>query len=221
MDDPVFYTDEACTQEVEGDPSFLNTSKRGSITITKEDADENPVDDTRFALMKVSSEAEVDEYLTPDVVNEIVKNSILESDDRVALKTTGADGTTGTASFDDLALYQEDGQFIYNATTQKIEWSTDVTATAKQTYCVFEYSPADGFLPNYTKAYVVLADKPDYSMTFGYVDGKIVMPNASGPGTVLFRTIGLAILLTGALFGAGYIFYRRRKPVYVGRHIKK
>jgi len=219
MDDPEYYTDEDCTVEVTGDgPEFVNETRLGSITITKNDVDQNPLQNTRFALIKVSSEAEVDNYLTPDVINSIVASSILDEDGRVDLKYTKADGT---AEFNDLPLYQADGQFVYNPTSNRIEWSTTVDPTAKQTYCVFEYTPSSGFLPNYTKGYVVLADEPNCSRTFGYVDGRIVMPNASGPGVRIFTVVGLAVLLCGTVFGAGYIIKRRRKPVYVGRHIKK
>ena len=217
MDAPVFYSDENCTQVLQN-PTFANTTRLGSITITKNDANSNPLQNTRFALMKVSSQADVDAYLTPDVINSVVASSILDEDGRVQLEYTKADGT---ANFSDLALYQSGGQYVYNSTSQKIEWSTTVDPTAKQTYVVFEYSPTSGYLPNYTKGYVVLADEPNCSRTFGYVDGKIVMPNASGTGTKIFSFVGLAILLTGALFGAVYAVRSRRKPAYSCRHLKK
>ena len=108
MDDPVYYSDEDCTNEVALDaiPVFKNTSRRGSITIAKEDAKGQALNDTRFALIKVSSEYEVDEYLTPDVINEIVRNHLVTGDETVALETTGNDGK---AIFNNLPLYQETG----------------------------------------------------------------------------------------------------------------
>ena len=217
MDAPVFYSDENCTQVLD-DPTFANTTRLGSITITKNDANSSPLQNTRFGLMKVSSQDDVDAYLTPDVINSVVTSSILDEDGRVQLEYTKADGK---ANFSDLALYQSGGQYVYNSSSQKIEWSTTVDPTAKQTYVVFEYSPKSGYLPNYTKGYVVLADEPNCSRTFGYVDGKIVMPNASGTGTKIFSFVGLAILLTGALFGAVYAVRNRRKPAYSCRHLKK
>ena len=209
MDEPVFYSDEDCTTEVQGMPTFVNTTRRGKITIVKEDADQNPLDGTRFALIKVSSEADVDSHLTPDVINTLVESA---TTGMVRLETTG---TNGRAIFDDLDLYQSGGQYVYNATNDKIEWSTQVTATAKQTYCIFEYSPKSGYLPNYSKCYVVLADEHDCSRTFSYVDGKIVMPNASGSGISVFLWIGLAILLSGGVLFTGYVIRRKRKPAVV------
>ena len=51
-------------------------------------------------------------------------------------------------------------------------------------------------------------------MEFSYVDGLIVMPNASGTGTKIFSFVGLAILLTGALFGAVYAVRNRSLKDY-------
>ncbi len=220
MEPPVYYSDPDCTVAVEGTPSFVNTTRLGTINLTKNDADSQPIEDTEFAVIKVSSEAAVDNYLTPDVINSLVEASVAAGDGHVRLERTD---NHGTAVFDELALYQKTGQYVYNTVSKKIEWSTDVTPTAKQTYCVFEYTPTSGYLPNYTKGYVVLADEPNCSRTFGYVDGRIVMPNASGPGAVIFRTIGLTILCSAALLGVGYVFYlsRRRRPAYVCRHLKK
>ena len=219
MDDPVYYSDEACTDEVKLNsiPAFKNTSRRGSITIKKEDVNEQPIDDTRFAVLKVSSEDEVDEYLTPDVINEIVGNYLVEFDDTVMLETTKADGK---AVFDDLPLYQEDGQFVYNPISQKIEWSTDVTLTAKQTYCVFEYAPKVGYARNFTKGYVVLADEPDCSRTFGIVNGVIKNPDSSGPGVKALTYTGIGIVALAGVLLAAYLFFVRKKS-YAPAHLKK
>lgn len=218
MDDPVFYTDEACTEAVVGTPSFVNTSRRGKITIQKEDVNGDPLNDTRFAVLKVSSEDEVDEYLTPDVINEIVGNYLVEFDDTVMLETTGANGK---AIFDDLPLYQEEGQFVYNPTSHKIEWSTDVIPTAKQTYCVFEYSPKDGYAANYTKGYIILADQPDCSWTFGVVNGVIKNPSTAGWGWKALQYAGIGIIALSGLMLLAYVLYFRKKKAYVPAHLRK
>ena len=215
---PVYYTDEACTTVVGTDgktnPTFVNTTKKGSITVNKTDADNNPVSGTQFALIKVSSQTDVDEYLTPDVINTLV--TTYQSDaNKVNLKSTTA---AGSVNYPNLPVYQADGQFVYSTTENKIVWSNTSDDTEKQTYCIFEYSPTDGYLPNYTKSYVVLADKEHFSETFSYVDGKLVMPNSSGWGTNIFLVFGLGIIGSGVLLTTAYALKRRLRPRYRCRH---
>ena len=212
MDAPVFYSDENCTQVLD-DPTFANTTRKGSITVTKKDSFGDNLAGTGFAVLKVSS-AQIKDPLDAMSSEEI--NALVTAHGK-----TDTTNDSGIALFGDLDLYQSGGQYVYNTASQKIEWSTAVDPAAKQTYCVFEYSPTEGYLPNYQKYFVVLADKPNYSMEFSYVDGLIVMPNASGTGTKIFSFVGLAILLTGALFGAVYAVRSRRKPAYAHRHLKK
>lgn len=215
---PVYYTDEDCTTVVGTDgktnPTFVNTTKKGSITVNKTDADNNPVSGTQFALIKVSSQTDVDEYLTPDVINTLV--TTYQSDaNKVNLKSTTA---AGSVNYPNLPVYQADGQFVYSTTENKIVWSNTSDDTEKQTYCIFEYSPTDGYLPNYTKSYVVLADKEHFSETFSYVDGKLVMPNSSGWGTNIFLVFGLGIIGSGVLLTTAYAMKRRLRPRYKCRH---
>ena len=211
MDAPVFYSDENCTQVLQN-PTFANTTRKGSITVTKKDSFGDNLAGTGFAVLKVSS-AQIKDPLDAMSSEEI--NALVTAHGK-----TDTTNDSGIALFGDLDLYQSGGQYVYNTASQKIEWSTAVDPAAKQTYCVFEYSPTEGYLPNYQKYFVVLADKPNYSMEFSYVDGLIVMPNASGTGTKIFSFVGLAILLTGALFGAVYAVRSRRKPAYSCRHLK-
>ena len=213
---PVYYTNEDCTATVGTDgktpPVFSNTTKKGTITVTKEDVDHHPVSGTQFAAIKVSSEADVDSLLTPEAINRLVEANKTDSS-KVLLETTAANGK---AQFSNLLLYQSEGMFKKSGSD--VVWSTDVSATAKQVYCVFEYTPKSGFLPNYSKTYVTLADEQNAAFTFGLVDAKVIMPNSSGSGTETLMWLGLGILGAGALLSAAYAVKRRVKPRYVCRH---
>ena len=72
----------------------------------------------------------------------------------------------------------------------------------------------DGFLPNYTKMYVTLAEEPNAAFTFGLVDAKVIMPNSSGSGSALYLWLGLGLIMTAVMFYGLCLLKRRRvKPV--------
>ena len=210
---PTFYKDLACTDAV-SDVTFKNRTAKGSITVNKTDSNNAPLAGTQFALIKVSSESDVDALLTPENINTLVQ----ANPDKVSLQTTVVNGNVASAKFDDLDLYQSGGMFVKQG--DQVVWSDQVSSTAKQVYCVFEYTPTSGFLPNYTKTYVTLADEPNSSFTFGMVDAPVVMPNSSGSGSALYQWLGLGVIAFAAmLLGAYFIKRRHKKPVHATRFI--
>ena len=85
---------------------------------------------------------------------------------------------------------------------------------------MFEYSPTSGYLPNYTKTYITLADQQNSSFTFGMVDAPVVMPNSSGSGSAFYQWLGLGVIAFAAmLLGAYFIKRRHKKPVHATRFI--
>ncbi len=219
VSDPVYYSNEACTTLVGTDgktpPVFANTTKKGTITVNKTDSNNQPVVGTQFALIKVSSESDVDSLLTPAAINALVEAN-QTAGDRVTLKRTSMNGANASAVFDNLPFYQSEG--LFRKSGSEVVWTTDVNTSTKQVYCVFEYTPTEGFLPNYTKTYITLADAPSTNFTFGLVDAKVVMPNSSGSGVAQLMYIGFGLLGTGALLATGYAVKRKVKPRYVCRH---
>lgn len=219
---PAFYKDPACTQAV-NKVTFMNSTAKGSITVNKTDVDQTPLEGAQFAVIKVSSQDDVDALLTPENINTLVEANKTDPD-KVRLETTVMSTVSGnnvaSAVFNDLDLYQTGGMFVKEG--DAVVWSDSVvTDSDKQVYCVFEYTPAEGFLPNYTKTYVTFADKTNASFTFGLVDAQVVMPNSSGSGSALYRWLGLGVIVFAALlFGAYMLMRKRKKPVHATRFIQ-
>lgn len=177
-----------------------NTTKHGSVTVIKKNQNDSAVKDTVFALIKVSEE----DIITDEVLNSIISNN----SDKIVKETTDDEGK---AVFDNLVIFEDgNGEFTKGA-DGAVAWATNdnylTGSSSKQIYCLFEYSPADGYNPNYVRQYFTLPEQSKYDVTFDYVDGLIVTPNASGSGMSIFFTVGLGIIGTGTLLAAGYIIY--------------
>lgn len=180
--------------------TLTNKSKHGSATVIKKSQAESPVKDTKFALIKVSEK---------DIITDEVLQSIVKSNNHIITATTDDDGK---AAFNNLVIF-EDGQGEFTKSGDEVVWVTNdnylTGSNKKQMYCLFEYSPAEGYNPNNVRQYFTLPKDGEYDVTFNYVDGLIVSPEASGSGMSIFFVIGLGIIGTGALLATAYIGYDR------------
>lgn len=209
--------------------TFSNTTAKASITVNKTDQSNSTTntDGTQFALVKVKS---------ANLTESQIKNIAANDSDKITVQTI----TNGSAVFSDLPIYQNGGKIFDSASNSWVNSDNYINGTSTtQIYCIFEYSPADGYSINNTVNYVTfplnseyVSTAPDgytangngyyvnkygnykYSTEFSYVDGLLMMPNASGGGMNMFLFVGLAILGTGAFAVTGYMLYdrnRRRK----------
>lgn len=195
------------TYKVNSVPSFENTTNKAKITVNKKNqADEN-VDDTVFALVRVSKA----DLFTHDELKEIATNDA-DNASRVSKGTT----VNGTVVFDNLDVYKA-GKGCYGKNSDgTLSWTDSnisyITGKQeKQVYCLFEYNPADGYNPTSVINYYTFPIEDKLEVTAGYVDGVVVMPEASGSGMNMFLLIGLGILGTGALTVVCYMLYDRNQ----------
>lgn len=190
-----------------------NKTTHGSVTVAKKAQDGASVAGTTFGLIKVSGSVD-------DISSEQL-NSIIQADQNITKSVTNADGS---AKFENLVIF-ENGESQYTNSGTWANGSNYINgSTTYQKYCLFEYSPADGYNPTYVKQFFTLPKDGDYDITLDdVVDGLIVSPNASGSGMNMFFIIGLGILGTGVLAVAGYMFYdrnqrKKRRARYNARH---
>lgn len=200
-------------------PSFENTTNKAKITVNKKNqADEN-VDDTVFALVRVTQA----DLFTHDELKQIATNDGNNAN-RVSKGTT----VNGTVVFDNLDVYKA-GKGCYGKNNDgTLSWTASdisyITGTQeKQVYCLFEYSPANGYNPTSVVNYYTFPIEGKLEVTAGYVDGAVVMPEASGSGMNMFLIVGLALLGTGAFAVTGYMLYdrnqrKKRRARYNARH---
>lgn len=194
------------------DVTFENTTNKASITVNKSDqADEN-IGDTTFALIKVSAENIFESSDLTSVIADINNYS-----ERAIMDKTDAEGNV---KFSDLLVYQN-GTGYYTKESNSVVWKESNAnnyvngVQEKQVYCLFEYSPATGYNPNGVINYYTLpvynneTGKYQFDVTASYIDGAIVMPNASGSGISTFLKIGFIIIGFGATFMSIYIVYDR------------
>lgn len=200
-------------------PSFENTTNKAKITVNKKNqADEN-VDDTVFALVRVTQA----DLFTHDELKQIAANDGNNAN-RVSKGTT----VNGTVVFDNLDVYKA-GKGCYGKNNDGIlSWTASdisyITGTQeKQVYCLFEYSPADGYNPTSVVNYYTFPIEGKLEVTAGYVDGVVTMPDASGSGMNMFFIVGLALLGTGAFAVTGCTLFdrnqrKKRRARYKARH---
>ena len=200
-------------------PSFENTTNKAKITVNKKNqADEN-VDDTVFALVRVTQA----DLFTHDELKQIAANDGNNAN-RVSKGTT----VNGTVVFDNLDVYKA-GKGCYGKNNDgTLSWTASdisyITGTQeKQVYCLFEYSPANGYNPTSVVNYYTFPIEGKLEVTAGYVDGAVVMPEASGSGMNMFLIVGLALFGTGAFAVTGYTLYdrnqrKKRRARYNARH---
>lgn len=206
--------------------TFENLTTKAKITVKKKDQADAPIEDTVFALVKISEEiytAGIDSNTSNDLMTGDVLKQIITGDANMIKGSTDDNGNT---VFENLLIYENgSGQFVNNKGT--IEWSStsdDYLSSAPnyQSYCIFEYSPANGYNPTNKVQYVTFPVENKYDVTLDYVDGLIVTPDASGKGMNIFLVIGLGILMTGGLFFTAYITYDKvQRKKRMARHAKR
>lgn len=208
------------TYKAENTPSFENTTNKATITVNKKDQADNNVKDTVFALVRVS-EADL---FTHDELKQVVTNDGGNAN-KVSKGTTAANGNV---VFDNLDVYKAGKGYYGKDSAGNVKWIDSAISyitgnQEKQVYCLFEYSPADGYNPTSVVNYYTFPIDKNLSVTAGYVDGVVTMPNASGGGMNMFLFVGLALLGTGAFAVTGYMLYdrnqrRKRRSRYNARH---
>lgn len=206
------------TKEINPDDVIFNNYHRGSVEITKKDADNKIINDTvQFSLYKVSGNG-----------GEISKSNLVDT------KTVDENGKV---KFENLAIFVNQEQ---NETSEH-QWYCFIETTAKEGfninsqkyYFTVPYAQANedqdsntyDFISEDVKySYVPGKDgKPVYNLTYDVNNFPIVSPNASGSGMNMFLIVGLALLGTGAFAVTGYMLYdrnqrKKRRARYKARH---
>lgn len=187
--------------------TFENYLNPGSVTVKKKGQNDETIANTVFALVKVSAK----DILTDDDINTIVKK--YNNSDYIIKATTDSNGS---AKFSNLKIFQTGYQFRKNG--DKLVYdnngSSYMTGDAvEQVYCLFEFSPSEGYNPTNVKQYFSLPQVKDgkryYDVTFDYVDGPITMPAASGPGMNMYIVLGAGIAGLAMTAFVGYAAYDR------------
>jgi fibro-slime domain-containing protein len=190
------------------DNVVFNNYHLGKVTVNKQDQSGEDLSGTQFALVKVSEEGLLDDSTVYGTVIGDLDNASVDTE----LQARFVSGTTdddGNVVFNNIVIYQ-DGSGMYT----KDGWSATAGNTDEftaQTYCLFEYSPTTGYNPSYAKYYFTLPREGKYDVTFGYVDGAIVMPDASGSGMKIWTIVGLCTITAAALLFAGYVAFNNQK----------
>lgn len=204
--------------------AFENTTNKASITVNKSDQSDKNIADTQFALIKVSGENVFDSSDLSNVIADIKSNP--------ARATLGSTDALGNVVFGDLLVYQN-GTGCYTKENNSLVWKDNsdnyVSGNqTKQVYCLFEYSPSAGYNPTgvinyYTfPIYNTQTNQYQFDVTVSYVDGAVLMPNASGSGMNVFFVIGFILLGLGATVVLSYTVYdnvqrKKRKAGYMRR----
>lgn len=206
------------TKDINPDDVVFNNYHRGSVEITKKDADNNIINDTvQFSLYKVSGNG----------------GEISESN-RLNTKTVDENGKV---KFENLTIFVNQDK---NDTSER-QWYCFVETTAKggfninseKYYFTVPYAQANedqdsdtyDFVSEDVKySYVPGKDgKPVYNLTYDVNNFPIVSPDTSGSGMNMFLIVGLALLGTGAFAVTGYMLYdrnqrKKRRARYKARH---
>ena len=209
---PLYYSDENCTQTTAAE--FKNTTEHASITVKKKANNEDPLNDTVFAVVKVKDETPLSKAQINDLINNYSTSY-----------SRGATQTDGTVLFDDLPIYQNGDNVYDHESSQWVGGSNYFEGVvAPQTYMVFEYSPKNGYNTNNTVKYVTFPYESKYNVTFDYVNVAVVTPQSGFGGTLRFILIGFGILGTAALLAMAYVIYDKRCRAarrYMPRHGRK
>lgn len=185
--------------------TFDNTTQTGKVTVNKKNQKDENLSDTEFAIFKIDGS-----------INEL-SDSDIKTMAQSGHKITATTGTDGKAVFENLVIF-EDGQGQWINTGGTLTWSSSGQdnytngTTTYQKYCLAEVDPADGYNPTSVRQYFTLPKDGKYEVTFDYVDGAVIAPNAGNFGdfnnTVL---IGLGVVMTGALCAGAYVLYTRKR----------
>lgn len=212
------------TNDVTSAPIFENTINKAKLTVNKGSQAGNNISGTTFALIKVSEENVFDSSDLSSVIADIGNDK--------SRATLGVTDNNGNVVFDKLLVYQngsgyytkENGSVVYKNSSDNnyVDGKYE-----KQVYCLFEYQPAAGYNPTGVIQYYTfpINDNGTYKfdVTASYVNGAVVMPNASGSGMNIFFVIGFIILGFGTTVVLSYIAYDnvQRKKRKVRHNIKK
>lgn len=190
------------TKEIKPDNVIFNNYHKGSVEITKKDANGTTIKDSvAFSLYKVSGNG----------------GEISES----KLVGTNTVDENGKVKFENLPIFvnQEEND------TSEHQWYCFVETTPKNGFNINsekhyftvpaaketenQNSNAYDFISEGVKySYIPGKDgKPDYSLTYDVDNFPIVSPKASGQGTNIFMVIGLGIIGTGVLTVVSYTVY--------------
>ena len=185
--------------------TFDNTTQTGKVTVNKKNQKDENLSDTEFAIFKI--DGSINELSDSDI------KTMAQSDHKITATTD----TDGKAVFENLVIF-EDGQGQWINTGGTLTWSSSGQdnytngTTNYQKYCLAEVAPADGYNPTSVRQYFTLPKDGKYEVTFDYVDGAVITPNAGNFGdfnnTVL---IGLGVVMTGALCAGAYVLYTRKR----------
>lgn len=216
--------DEYFTNDVTSAPIFENTTNKAKLTVNKGSQSKQNISGTTFALIKVSKENEI--------ISSDLSTVIADIENHKSRATLGVTDDNGNVVFDKLLVYQngsgyytkENGSVVYKNSSDNnyVDGKYE-----KQVYCLFEYQPAAGYNPTGVIQYYTfpINDNGTYKfdVTASYVNGAVVMPNASGNGMNMFFVIGFIILGFGTTVVLSYIAYDnvQRKKRKVRHNIKK
>lgn len=174
---------------------FENSTTKGSVTIRKEDQSGGTLAGTKFAIYKTTGDN--------GPIGDMVGTPVSTDQD-------------GKAVFDNLAIY-ESGYENQSTSEPKYQW-----------YVLKETEPAPGYSPNDKLTYITLPvvdgdNTPHYNVTYTYVDGAIVMPEANGDGVNMFLVTGVAIVGFALLMTATYFVYdknqrRKRRKRFISKN---
>lgn len=212
------------TNDVTSAPIFENTTNKARLTVNKGSQSKQNISGTTFALIKVSKENEI--------ISSDLSTVIADIENHKSRATLGVTDDNGNVVFDKLLVYQngsgyytkENGSVVYKNSSDNnyVDGKYE-----KQVYCLFEYQPAAGYNPTGVIQYYTfpINDNGTYKfdVTASYVNGAVVMPNASGNGMNMFFVIGFIILGFGTTVVLSYIAYDnvQRKKRKVRHNIKK
>lgn len=216
--------DEYFTNDVTSAPIFENTTNKAKLTVNKGSQSKQNISGTTFALIKVSKENEI--------ISSDLSTVIADIENHKSRAALGVTDDNGNVVFDELLVYQngsgyytkENGSVVYKNSSDNnyVDGKYE-----KQVYCLFEYKPAEGYNPTGVIQYYTfpINDNGTYKfdVTASYVNGAVVMPNASGNGMNMFFVIGFIILGFGTTVVLSYIAYDnvQRKKRKVRHNIKK
>ena len=125
-------------------------------------------------------------------------------------KTTGENGELGDVYM--LDKTDENGQIVFDNIQIFKDGYQSSGNPEYQWYCLVESSPKDGYSINAEKHYFKLPMSGDdgdlhYDLTYSYVNGKVIIPEASGSGMNGFIVAGALIIGLCLVSFIGYMFF--------------
>lgn len=215
--------------------TFANTLKKGSVKVQKKDQSGALVDGVVFRVYKVDSTIQniLDTYTNDaDRYDAIMQYNGKKTAGGGMTGEDGSDGSpaiTGVAQICDLPIYQ-DG-FVQTTTTGGGSITVEESDySGYQKYILMEigFDDPGKYSINKTINEFTFPINGQYDFTFSedraYVNGAIKNPEASGPGMLIVKLIGLTIVLFSAAFLGYYIVRNKKKAyqsAYTARHMRK